>query len=79
MNVVLVRVFLCSVLGVLDGVQLVAMSQMRVVAGLVVMAGFRVLGGFAVMLGGFVEMLGGFMMMLMNFVLVAHGKLLDQG
>ena len=76
MNVVRVRVHLCGVLGVLDRVQLVAMRQVGVMAGLFVLAGFRVLGRFAVMPGGFVEVHCRFMMVMMNFVLVAHGKLL---
>jgi hypothetical protein len=76
MNVVRVCVHLCGVLGVLDCVQLVAMRQVRVMAGFFVLAGFRVLGRFAVMAGGLVEVLRRFMMVMMNFVLVAHGKLL---
>jgi hypothetical protein len=76
LNVVLVRVLLGGLLGVFDGVQLVAVGQVSVVARLFVMTRFGVLGCFAVMLGGFVEVLGRFMMVMMNFVLVAHGKLL---
>jgi hypothetical protein len=75
-NVVRLRVLLCRVLGVLKRVQLVAVRQMGVVAGLFVMTGFRVLGCFAMVAGGLVEMLRRFMMVMMNFVLVAHGKLL---
>jgi hypothetical protein len=75
-NVVRVRVHLCGVFSVLDRVQLVAMGQVSVMARLFVLAGFRVLGRFAVMPGGLVEVLGRFVMVMMNFVLVAHGKLL---
>jgi hypothetical protein len=71
-----VRVLFCGVLGMLDRVQLVAMRQVGVMAGLFVLAGFRVFGRFAMMPGGLVEVLGRFMMVMMNFVLVAHGKLL---
>ena len=74
MNVVRVRVLLCGVLGVLDRVQFVTVRQVSVMAGLFVLAGFRVFGRFAVMTGGFVEVFGRFMMVMMNFVLVAHGK-----
>jgi len=40
MTVVLVRVLLCSVFGVLNGVKFVAVSQMGVLARLLVMASF---------------------------------------
>ena len=76
MNVVRVRVHFCSVLGVLDRMQFMAMGQMSVMARFFVLAGFRVLGRFAVMAGSLVEVFGCFMMVMMNFVLVAHGKLL---
>ena len=76
MNVVRLRVLLRRMLSVVKRVQLVAVRQMGVMAGLFVLAGFRMLGRFAVMLGCCVEMLRRFMMVMMNFVLVAHGKLL---
>jgi hypothetical protein len=76
MNVVRLRVLLRCVLSVVKRVQLVAVRQMGVMAGLFVLAGFRMLGCFAVMLGGCIEVFRRFMMVMMNFVLVAHGKLL---
>ena len=78
MHVVLVRVLLCSVFGVLDRMQLVAVGQVRMMAGLVVITCFGMFGCCAMVPGGLVEVLGGFVMVMMNFVLVAHGKLLHQ-
>ena len=72
-NVVFVRVLFRSVLGVLDGMQLMAMGQMRMMARLFVMAGFSMLGRFAMVLGSLFEVLGRFVMVMMDFVLVAHG------
>ena len=77
-HVVLVRVLLGSVFGVFDRMQLVAVGQVRMVAGLVVIACFGMFGRCAMVLGGLIEVLGGFVMVMMNFVLVAHGKLLHQ-
>jgi hypothetical protein len=67
-----------SVFGVFDRVQLVAVGQVRMVAGLVVIACLGMFGCCAMVLGGLVEVLGGFVMVVMNFVLVAHGKLLHR-
>jgi hypothetical protein len=72
-NVVLVHVLLRGVFGVLDRMQLVAMGQVRVMARLLVVARFGVLGRFAMMLGRLFEVLGRFVVVVMNFVLLAHG------
>ena len=72
-NVVLVRVLFRGVLGVLDGMQFMAMGQVRMMARLFVMAGFRMLGRFAMVLGSLFKVLGCFVVVMMDFVLVAHG------
>jgi hypothetical protein len=69
-----VRVLLRSVLGMLDRMQLMAMRQMGVVAGLIVVAGFIVFGGLAVMLGRVLVVLGGFQVVMMDRVLVHFGS-----
>ncbi len=69
-----VRQFFGRVFGMLGRVQLVAMSDVRMVAGFLVITGFGVLGRFAMMLGGVVVVLGGFMVMMVNFVL-GHGHI----
>ena len=68
---VLVRVFLRRVLGMFDGVQLVPVREVRMVARLLVVAGFGVMGGLAMMLGGVLVVFRGFLVMLMD-VVVAH-------
>jgi hypothetical protein len=70
---VAVRDFLCCVLRVLDGVQLVAVRQMRMVAGLLVVAGLFVLRSFAMMHGRMFVMLRGFGVMMVDRMF-AHGK-----
>ena len=72
----MVRVLLGRVLGVLDGVQLVSVREVRMVARLLVVARFGVMRGLAMMLGGVLVVLGGFLVMLMD-VVVAHGVLLS--
>jgi hypothetical protein len=72
----MVRVLLGRVLGMLDGVQLVAVRKVRVVARLLMVARFSVVGGLAMMLGGVLVVLRGFVVMMMD-VVVAHGVLLS--
>jgi hypothetical protein len=69
---VLVNVLLGGVLGVIDGVQLVAVRELGVMAGLLVVARFGVGGGFAVMVGRVLVVLGGLVVVVMNLV-IAHG------
>jgi hypothetical protein len=64
------------VFGVFDGVQLVAMRDMRVVAGCHVVARLMVFCRFAVMMRRVVQMLGGFVVMMMRRMFFAHGLLL---
>jgi len=73
---VVVRVLLRGVLRVLDRMQLVAVREVRVVACLLVVAGFGVVRGLAMMLGGVVVVLRGFAVVMMD-VMVAHGDLLS--
>jgi hypothetical protein len=60
-------------LGVLKRVQLVAVRDVRVVAGGDVVAGFMVLGSFAVMVRSMLQMFGGFVVMMVRRMLFAHG------
>jgi hypothetical protein len=69
-------VFLCSMFGVLDRVQFVAMREVRMMTCRFVVAGFGVLRRFAMMLGCLVQMLCSFVVIMMNLVL-AHANLLD--
>jgi hypothetical protein len=62
-------VFLRGVLGMFDGVQLVAVREMGVVARLLVVAGLGVRCCLTVMLGSVLVMFGGFVMMVMYLVL----------
>jgi hypothetical protein len=71
LGVVLGRVF-----GVFDGVQLVTMRDMRVVAGRHVVARLMVFRRFAVMMRRVLQVLGSFMMMMMCRMFFAHGLLL---
>jgi hypothetical protein len=64
------------VLGVFDGMQLVTMRDMRVVAGRHMVARLVVFRRFAVMMRGVIQMLGGFMVMMMRRMFFAHGLLL---
>jgi len=70
-----VRCLLGRVFSVLARVQPVTMRQVGMVARTLVVAGFGVLGCFAMMLRGRIKVLGCFVMMVMNFVLIAHGSL----
>ena len=54
------------------GVAGVAVGAVGVVRRLFVIAGFMVLGGFAVMLGGMLVMLGGLVMVVLDAFVVAH-------
>ena len=67
---VLVGVLLGGVLLVLDGVQMVAVRDLRMVRGLFMVAGFVMFGRFAMMLGRVLVMVGGVLVMLMNLVIV---------
>jgi hypothetical protein len=69
------RMLLRGVLGVLDGVQLVTVREVSMVARLLVVAGFGVARGFAMMFGGMLMVLRGFVVVMMD-VVVAHGDLL---
>ena len=75
MAAVQVRCFLGRVFSVLARVQPMTMRQVGMVARTLVIAGFGVLGCFAMMLGGRIKVLGCFVVMVMNFVLIAHGSL----
>jgi len=70
-----VRRLLGRVFSVLARVQPVTMRQVSMVACSLVVAAFRVLGRFAMMLRCRIEVFGCFVMMVMNFVLIAHGSL----
>jgi hypothetical protein len=59
-------VMLGRVFGVFDGVQLVTMRDMRMVAGRHVVAGFMVFRRFAVVMRRVIQMLGGFVVMMMR-------------
>jgi len=56
----------------LFGVAGMTVSAVGVVRRLFVIAGFMVLGGFAVMLGGMLVMLGGLVMVMLDACVVAH-------
>jgi hypothetical protein len=76
MLVMLRGVFLGSVFGMLDRMQLVTMRDMRVMACRFMIARLGMLCRFAMMLGRFFQMLCSFVVMMMNLVL-AHANLLD--
>ena len=78
MPAVLVRVFLRGVLGVFVGVQLVAVRDVRVMAGFLVIARLGVFRRFAVVLRGFLVVPGGFVMVMLDRVF-AHVRLLREG
>jgi hypothetical protein len=71
----LFRVLLRSVLVMLARMQAVAMSDLRMMRGLLVMAVLEVLRRLTVMLGGVLVMFGSLFVMLVDFV-IAHGALL---
>lgn len=71
----LVRVLLRSMLVMLARMQAVAMSDLRMMRGLLVMAGLEVLRRLTVMFGGMLVMFGSLFVMLVDFV-IAHGALL---
>jgi hypothetical protein len=68
---VLLRVLLRGVLGVLDGVELVAVREVRVMARLLVLAMLGMVRRLAMVLGGMLVMFGGLAMMVMH-VVVGH-------
>ncbi len=57
-----------SLFGVLSGVRVMSLSQMRLMRRLFVIAGLMMLGGFAVMVGSMFVMLGGLRMMMRGFL-----------
>jgi hypothetical protein len=65
-------VVLDRVLGVLDGVEVMAVRGVRVVGGFLVVAGFVVGGGFVVMARSVFVMLGCLLVMMRCFV--GHGS-----
>jgi len=67
-----------SMLGMLDGMKLVAVSQMRMMTGRSVITRLSVPGRFAMMLGGLFQMLRRFVVMMMNLVFGVHATLLDR-
>ncbi|WP_068023702.1 hypothetical protein [Rhodoplanes sp. Z2-YC6860] len=71
----LFRVLLRSMLVMLARMQAVAMSDLRMMRGLFVMAGLEMLRRLTVMFGGMLVMFGSLFVMLVNFM-VAHGALL---
>ena len=67
-------VLLGGVLMVLDGMQMVAVRDLRMMRGLFMIAGLMMLGGFAMMLGRVLMMICGMLVVLVNLVVV-HGSL----
>jgi hypothetical protein len=74
-SVMVFRVLLRSMLVMLARMQAVAMSDLRMMRGLLVMAVLEVLRRLTVMLGGVLVMFGSLFVMLVDFV-IAHGALL---
>ncbi len=66
---VLVRALLGCVLGVFDGVQLVPVREVGMVAGLFVVAGLGVRGGLAMVLGRVLVVLRSFVVVMMDVML----------
>jgi hypothetical protein len=73
-SVVIFRVLLRSVLVMLARMQAVTMCDLRVMGGLLVMAGLEMLGRLAVMPGSVLMMFRSLVVMLVNFA-VAHDAL----
>ena len=72
--VVLFCVFLGGVLLVVGSVQVMAVRDLGMMSGLLMIAGFMMFGCLAMMLGRVLMMLRGVLVVLMNFVVV-HGSL----
>lgn len=78
MRVMFAGVLLGRMLGVFDRMQLVAVREVRMMAGRLVIALLGMLGGFTMMLGRFFQMFCRFVVMMMNLVLSVHATLLDR-
>jgi hypothetical protein len=72
-------VMLAGFLGMFDGMKVVAVRQMRVVPGLLMLLGAMVLGRLAMMLGGGLVMLGGLLVVAGQLASVHDGILLFGG
>jgi hypothetical protein len=67
LRAVIVCVMLTGLFGMVSGVNRVAMRHVRMMPGLVMVAGFVMLGGRSVMLCGVLVMFGGFAMVISGF------------